>query len=472
MCKEVNKSNVRNLTSFFFIFCSLFTICFSLFSQTTVSPYSRYGIGELQNDGFAKSSAMGGTSIAMQPDSVAPFFINTLNPASYASLRLTTFEAGFLNNISMLQSTGVSQTINNTSLGYISFGIPFTKWWGGSFGLMPFSSVGYNTSSTGTLDSINSSINYLYQGSGGINKLYFGNGFKIKNFSFGVNASYLFGTISYLSKEVFSDPNAINIRVNQSTRVSDVYFDYGIQYSFKIDSLRERRSAKRDSLGRRIARRKRDIEDVKFTFGLIGTLQSDINATTSTLAETYRLSSNNDEIVRDTVQNTINSKGSITIPMSIGAGLSVKKGLRWLISADYLVQDWSHFSSYDQISSYGQNVELKNSMKASIGIQYIPAKRTDLQGNYWKKINYRMGFKYYQTSLQLQGTEIDEYALTFGVGLPVGRTKLMQQYWMMNVSCELGQLGTTANNLVKEQYFRVILGLTINDRWFIKSKYD
>ena len=448
----------------------LFVVCCLLFIHVTaqtssVSPYSRYGIGELQNNGFARNYALGGSGIALQSDSVAPFFVNIMNPASYASLRLTTFEVGMLSNTTSLNDTGNNVVKNAVSLGYISFGIPFSKWWGGSFGLMPYSSVGYKISDQKNIDSIGN-VDYLYQGSGGINKLYFGNAIKIKNFSMGVNASYLFGTINYSSRDILSDGISFNTRVNKSTTVNDIYFDYGLQYTIKIDSLRDKRTIKKDSLSSKILSRKKDIEDIKITFGLTSALQSDISAKSTTLIERYKLTPYGTEIVKDTIPSTPDSKGTITLPFSIGAGMAIKKGERWLVTGDYSVQNWSDFSLF------GSNTNLKNSMKVSLGGQYVPAKQSDSQRNYWKKIHYRVGVKYYKTSLDLQNTPINEYSMSIGVGLPVGRVKILQQFSMMNISLELGQRGTTANSLVKEQFVKATLGVTINDRWFIKTKFD
>lgn len=444
--------------------CLLFTVyCFS--QSSTSSPYSRYGVGEIHGSGFASNSAIGGTGIAVQNDSITPFFINNINPASYTSLKITVFEAGILSNTSNFKSTTNNQVKNNTSLGYISFGIPFTKWWGGSFGIMPYSNVGYKISDQQILDSIGT-VDYLYEGSGGINKLYWGNAFRIKNFSAGVNASYLFGTLNYAKRDIFTSTNYLNTRVNKSTVLNDVYLDYGMQHTFKIDSLRRKIIVKNDSVNV-ISRKKQDIEDVKITLGATFALQSDISAKSSTLAETYLLSSvTSNEIVKDTLQNTIDQEGFVSLPLSFGAGIAIKKGYRWMIAGDYLVQKWSNYAAF------GQNPGLKNSMKISLGAQFVPAKSANFQGGYWKKVQYRMGIKYYQTYLELQNTQLNEYSVGFGLGMPVGRIKMLQQYSMVNLSFELGQRGTTEKNLVKEQFAKVTLGFTINDRWFLKPKID
>ena len=433
-------------------------------SQSSInSPYSRYGIGDLQNSGFARNAGMGGLGIAFQNDTLSPFFINNQNPASYASMRLTVFEAGVLSNTYNTQSASDKQTKNSTSLGYIGFGIPIKKWWGTSFGLMPYSNVGYKISDQQTLDSIGK-VDYLYQGSGGINKIYFGNALKLKNLSVGANASYLFGTINYMKQAVFSNTGYLNTRINKSISVNDLYLDYGLQYTIKIDSLRKKILVKTES-GTKVSRVKKDIDDVKITFGATLVMQSDINAKSNTLAQTCLVIFGY-ETIKDTNQNTVDQKGSLSLPLCFGAGLTVKKGNRWMIAADYLAQKWSGYSVF------GYNPGLKNSTKITLGGKYVSAKVGSIQSGYWKRVQYLAGLKYYQTYLELYNTQLSEYALSLGIGLPVGRQKVRDYYSIVNLSVELGQRGTISNNLIKEQFARITLGFTVNDRWFIPRRID
>ena len=125
-----------------FAICNLFfMICHS--QSFTNSPYSRFGLGELQYGGFAHNISMGGINAALQNDSTAPFQINTSNPASHASLKLTSFDFGVKSNFRKLETTDKKNTSNQTALSYMALGFPVTKWWGASFGLLPYSSVGY-----------------------------------------------------------------------------------------------------------------------------------------------------------------------------------------------------------------------------------------------------------------------------------------------------------------------------------------
>lgn len=453
--------------------------------KTNSSPYSRYGIGDLSGKGFAQGFAMGGTHIAMQNDSTAMFFINNGNPASYSNLRLTTADLGINFNRVQLESADIKQTVNNASLAYLSLAFPIKKWWVGSIGLIPYSTVGYKVSDHQDIENIGG-VDFLYQGSGGINQVYFGNGIKPlyglpqqflkskryerlkeeKKFaktnrilkrkkswealSLGFNTSYLFGGFDNSRRSIFTNTNSFNARAVTTTRVGDVYFDYGAQYSYTIDSIR----------GRDLK------EKVKLLFGATFATQSNIAAQIDSLSYTYFKNSSGYEVPKDTVQNTQNTKGTLQFPLSFGLGFGFKKGDKWLIAGDFAIQNWSTYKVFNIPQ------ELNNSMRVSLGVQFVPNTKASGKGSYFKRVNYRVGARYNQTMIELKNTPLTEQAISFGLGFPVGRNYLLQNFSMVNIGVELGQRGTTTNGLIKEQFFKATVGFTINDRWFIKPKFD
>lgn len=432
-------------------------ICFFCFvallgnaQTTTNSPYSRYGIGELQSTGFVKNLSMGGTGVAVMNDSIAPYYVNVLNPASYATNRITTFEAGLNSQFLTISSSSAKAKLNSVAPAYLAFGLPFTKWWGASFGLMPYSQVGYNLSLDSTYDNIGD-VTSTYKGSGGINKAYFGSGLKINKYlSLGGNFSYLFGSISNERKISISGGNFHNTRIVKSTSVSDFNFDYGINSGFSIDSLK----------GKALN------EKVKINFGATASLSKDINAKSDILAATYISQTSYYDSDLDTLQFDEDVKGKINLPLALSFGLSFKKGERILVAADYAMQQWS------QSSYYGENLGLKNSMRTSVGIQYNPASSGFSKSNYFKRIQYRAGIKYASSFIQVNNTQLTETSVSIGFGLPVGRLRLYQQFSMFNFGFEIGKRGTTDNGLIKENFVKAVIGITINDRWFIKPKFD
>ena len=415
------------------------------------SPYSRFGLGDIRSSGFTHNISMGGISCALQNDTTAPFFINVSNPASHASTRLTVFDFGVKNNTTKLETSDKNYTTNKTALAYMALAVPVAKWWGASFGLLPYSNVGYRIYDKQEQDSIGT-VNYSYEGEGGINQVYFGNGFKIRNFSVGLNASYLFGDLIYFSRDSFPRAsNFLSTKYSKTTRVSDFYYSFGMQYLQLLD------------------------KSWSLTLGATGSMASDINIKKSVFAATYSDAFGVEQL-KDTVIYQKDVKDTITIPMTIGAGFVLKKGDKWLFGFDYSVQQWSKFNSF------GQQGLLKDSRKMAFGLQYVPRKNAGSKEPYYKKIFYRAGFRYANTHLDIKTTPLNDYAFTFGVGLPLRKMKIMgiaegeidQKYYQsaINLGFEIGQRGTTVNKLIRERYVNAFVSFTLNDKWFIKRKYD
>jgi hypothetical protein len=482
---EINKRR-KNYKSVVLIllFISLPGINNFLKAQSSNSPYSRYGIGDINSKVYGQGHAMGGTTIALQNDTTAMFFINTSNPASYSNMRLTTAELGLNYNRTRVISSNTLKNLNNASFGYISIAFPFKKWWGGSIGLIPYSSVGYSITDQQIIPNVGT-VNFAYEGSGGVSQVYFGNGIRplyglpkmflqskkyqrlraekntgkivkilkrkrsFSSLALGVNASYLFGNIENSRTSVFSSTSTFNTRSTNTTRVGDVYFDYGMQYAHTIDSIN----------GRDLK------ENVKILFGATFAAQTDVNAKIDSLSVNYFRSGTGFDFIKDTVEYVEGHKGTITFPLSFGVGLGLKKGDRWLVAGDFAMQNWSSFQEFNR------NQGLRNSMRVSLGVQYVPNSKANLK-QYMKRINYRIGGHYSQTALELKSTGVNEYGLSVGLGFPVGRNYLLQNFSMVNMGVEIGERGTITNGLIKEQYFKATLGFTINDRWFVKPKVD
>lgn len=409
-------------------------ITFSSKAQTRISsPYSRYGLGDLHNNSYIRNISMGGISFGFR-DSTS---INFANPASYTEFDTTSFvfETGVNSQFSQLSSNNLRQGSNYTSLSHLTMGFPVNKWWGASIGLLPFSSVGYKISDYESIQNVGK-VNYLYEGSGGLNQFYVGNAFRIKDLSVGFNAAYVFGTLDKLRTVSFPDSvNVFAIRLKNSTRVNNFLFTYGIQYQKKLEN------------------------GLKIGIGLTGNLSTRLSALQDSLAYRFFTAGTGYETIKDTIINTANTKGSIVLPMAIGGGITIGKADRWLVGVDYQTQNWKNFSAF------GEQDSLKNSWMASIGAEFTP-KHSSVSG-YWKRVHYRIGGRYDQTYLQLRNNQLSEYAVSFGFGLPLKRSLTT-----INLGVELGQRGTTENNLIKEQFGRVILSFSIYEFWFFKKKID
>ncbi len=431
----------------FLVFSVILLFANSHFSQTsTSSPYSRFGLGEFNSGNTANSMAMGGLSYGLRNDSTAPYHLNLLNPAGLSSLRLTVFDISMVNTSSVIQSSSQKVTANRFALGQMAFGVPMNKYntWGMAFGLQPFSSSGYDVGSSEEIDSIGT-VSYNYQGSGGINELFMANGFRIKNFSFGATVGWLFGGIRSTYRDSFpSSGMYFNTRMVKTVQFSDVYFKGGLQYQLKLGS---KWSA---------------------VFGATATAPTTLIAKTTTLAELLKFNSVV-EIARDTALYEVDVKDTVTMPLQLGGGIVIRKGERILIGLDYFRQDWTG------TDLLGQNGRFSSSDRFSLGFQFIPDKYAEGRSNFKKRVQYRAGFKYAHHYLMLNNdTPLTEMAVSFGVGLPMRKMRVGETFTqnILNLSVELGQRGTTESGLVKEQFLRFNIGFSLNEKWFIKRKFD
>ncbi|HOT88033.1 MAG TPA: hypothetical protein PKZ43_02665 [Bacteroidales bacterium] len=411
------------------VFFSVYT-----FSQTRISsPYSRYGLGDLQNAKYIGNLAMGGIGIAFrQPSSV-----NYSNPASYTVFDTNAFvlETGINSQTVKLSTNNQNQRSNYTSLSHLAFGFPVTKWWGSSIGLLPYSHVGYKISNYETLSEIGK-IKYLYEGSGGLNQFYVGNAFQLKNLSVGVNAAYIFGYLDRTS--TVSSPDSIYylaLRLSNGTRINGFHYNFGLQYEKKINT------------------------DWSMQVGLVYSATAKLNAKRDSFAYTFFSSGEDYEKIKDTIIDAENTKGKINLPYSLGGGIILKKSNILLMGFDYQMQNWNNYSSF------GEKDSLKNSWVTSFGMEYTPI-HTNLS-SYWKRVHYRVGARYAKTYLQLRNNQLSESAVSFGFGLPLKRSKTS-----FNIGFELGQRGTLENNLIKEQFGRIILNVSFNEFWFFKRRFE
>lgn len=455
----------------------------SLQAQLTFSPYSRYGLGELNGNEFAPAKGMGGTFIGLKPDTAAPVFINIANPAAIAGIRLTTLELGGHTQFTEFSNGTTAIKTRNINFSYAAMGIPLKQRAALSMGIMPHSNVGYNLRNTVFTETIGD-VKYEYTGEGGINKLFLGFGinpfkkmltnfsrsaykdslvknkhttiYKRKKFSkellselsVGARADYLFGSILHTSSVIYPNANYYyNTRRYRAVSFKDVTGSFGLQTSFTIDSVKNRELRKK----------------VKIAFGYFMNLGNTINVKNSTLGYNYSLNDLGNELVKDTFIFVNDNPNTIRLPMEQGFGVSLRKGDMIAVAAEAAYMNWSQFRYL------GSATEMKNSFRVAAGINFIPNKNSAGASAYLKRIQYRIGGFYKTGSLELNNTEIVNYGLTVGLGLPVG---IYRQFSMVNISAQLGEMGSINNNLVRERYAKIVLGFTFNDKWFNKFRYD
>ena len=156
--------------------------------------------------------------------------------------------------------------------------------------------------------------------------------------------------------------------------------------------------------------------------------------------------------------NTV-SWGEVNLPQSVSVGFSYNMDKKWLFAADYSMQNWANYVMFDESDN------LANSINICGGVQYTPEYNSIT--NYYKRMNYRIGASYSNIPLQFANNQLNEMSVSFGFGIPVRKSRTKY-----DLSCTLGQRGTTEDNLLKEQFVRLRLSVTYDGVWFVKRKYD
>ena len=130
------------------------------------------------------------------------------------------------------------------------------------------------------------------------------------------------------------------------------------------------------------------------------------------------------------------------------------------VNFDYLHQSWSKAKFFGST-----NPVLTDLDKFAIGAEWIPD-RFSIR-SYLNKVAYRAGIKYEKSYLLLGNQQINDFGISFGVGLPIYRSNST-----INIAAEIGRRGTTKHNLVLENYAKLNLSVNLYDLWFIKRKFD
>jgi len=403
-------------------------LLFSLFSiaqQATSSPYSFFGIGDIRFKGAAENRLMG--SVSVFPDSI---HMNLQNPASYSSLKLATFTLGSAFNSSRINSYQGKDKAQRTTVDYMALGIPVSAHSGAVLALVPYSAVGYRL-----INIDDFGVKRRYEGKGGLNKVSLGYGYQItKNFSVGADLSYNFGNI-----ETTNIQNNLEIQYgSQEKNTSDL-----TGLNFNLGGMYHRKIKKYDFYG-------------SLSYASEGRLKANNTRTISTVVYSD-----------DYTPSIVDSRDTTTtrhikIPGHIAVGVGFGQAKKWLIGSEVVFKQTG--SLQNRFSDVNE-AQFEDGIQYSLGGYYVP--NYNSFSNYFKKITYRAGLRYERTGMVIRNESIKDYAVTAGFGLPLGSA-----FSNINIGVEYGKRGTAKANLIEENYTNVILSLSLNDKWFVKRKFD
>lgn len=428
----------------FYIILALLSL--NSFSQGSASPYSFYGIGSLNFNGTTENRAMGRLSILT--DSI---HMNFRNPASFTGNdlkafnnegRLVKFTVSVGNSDINFKTENTSAKSSTTSFDYLGLSVPMGKF-GIGFGLMPHSSVGYKLES---LD-VDDLIKYKYSGKGGLNKVLLGFAYQFsESFAAGINFDYNFGNIQNNAIEFLYDDNLdpLDYHSREANRSNLSGFSYNLGFTFKpmLTELVQLHSA--------------------FTYSPNYNLNSENNRTFSSII----INSTDEEFPINNIDVNLESLGlketNLSMPSKTSVGLGIGKLRKWFIGTEYTFVKTSVFKS-DLINI--DNSSYEDASTISFGGFFIP--EFSSFSNVFKRLVYRSGIYFEKTGLIINNQSIKELGVTFGVGIPVG-----SMFSNLNFALEFGKRGTTNANLVEERFANLKMSLSLNDRWFVKRKYN
>ena len=416
------------------------------FAQSgTNSPYSQYGLGLLSDQTSGFNRGMNGLGLGFREHNQ----VNYINPASYSSIDSLSFifDVGISGQVTNFDEGGVKKNANNSNFEYAVAGFRAARHLGVSFGIIPFTNVGYNYSNTANVGGITGSdaTSYVntYSGSGGLHQIYVGAGWEpFKGFSFGANVSYLWGSYTRSVTNSYTD-NYINTLSKYYTASTHSYkLDFGVQYTTKIS--------------------KKDMLTVGLTYSPGHKLGGKSECTV--------VSTNSQTTVSDTSSYSVSK--ALEIPVMYGAGLTWNHDNKLKLGFDYSLQKWGSvvapvYNVTNNVPSYtAEKGQFTDRHKYTFGGELCPQENSR---NFFKRIHYRLGASYATQYLKINGVDgPKEYSVSAGFGIPI-----MNGYNNRSILNISGQwVRQDSKMFIKENTFRINIGLTFNEKWFAKWKME
>lgn len=414
---------------------------------STNSPYTRYGFGQLADQNFGNSKAMGGIAYGLRNG----YQINASNPASYTAIDSLTFlfDGGMTIQNANFKDGNIKTNAKNSSFDYLAMQFRLWKKMGMTVGFLPFSTVGYSLEKTESLPNSDSEYaSYSYTGDGGFHQVFVGLGYKVfNNLSIGANFSYLYGDITHQSMTTLGSTTTRSIKLDQYS-INDYKLDFGLQYTYKLN--------------------KKNVVNL----GAVYSFGHEMNGEAYKYHQTAGPNSNGSLVIQSQTGDTI--ANPFRMPHTLGVGLTYVYDNRLTIGVDYTLQKWETADlNWDQFDK--ESLEMSERTKIAVGAEFVPSY---VSHNYLKRIRYRAGVyyssPYNKVSYRDPNTDktsfhdgAREYGVSVGFGLPMFQSKSM-----LNISGQYIKVSPKFKGLMEENYLKINIGLTFNERWFMKWKVD
>ncbi|HLS70205.1 MAG TPA: hypothetical protein VK027_00945 [Chitinophagaceae bacterium] len=405
-------------------------------ANTENIPYSMYGVGYFLNNKHTINRGMGGVSIADKQENN----LNLSNPATISFLENISLDfavEGRQNNFLLQGNTTKGGT---AGLSYLGLGIPFNKHLGMSVSFQPLSNMYYYAQDEENNELLGKHF-ITYQGSGGLNKAQLGFSGNYKGLSLGANLGYLFGSFSQ-SKTLNSnndEASMVNSVLNTTRQVGGLYWDFGALMHIPIKN------------------------EQFIDIGLKGNIAQNFNANQNNYAITNSIIG--EQMLIDTLRRTEDQAGELVLPASYGLGLAYGKKDLWKVLAEANYTDWSTFSFFND----NRGIRPEASYDFRLGATFTPSKNSD-KLTYFHMMNYRGGLYFQQDHLQLENAGFQTIGGSIGFSLPLRRQ--YNYFAKVHLAFDAGQRKTNISHLGTENFIKMTIGVSLNDIWFVRPKYD
>jgi hypothetical protein len=201
--------------------------------------------------------------------------------------------------------------------------------------------------------------------------------------------------------------------------------------------------------------------------GLSGNLKHNLNASQDVTRETFFRDPNTGDNTIDSVFKQDGVSGTIIYPSSFTAGFIFDRPVTkdypgLMFGVDFSQTKWSDYRFYGMTDAVQDNWELR------AGLQMTPIARQ----NYFSNVEYRAGFFVGEDYLNV-GNKLPVYGVSFGMGLPIPNNNPLSrgQFSRVNLGFEYNKRGNN-DNVLKDDIFRISVGLNFSDIWFRKPRYE
>ena len=409
------------------------------------SPYSIFGVGNLAGSPSAYVSGMAGTGIASRNHR----YLNTLNPAAVSvrdSLALMIDFSVFNTNTIYTQTYGgvTRHSANNaTNIGGFSISFPIWDDLAGYLGLRPYSSVGY-TFSVNSADADTGVVTQTHSGIGSLYNFYGGLSHNFANrFSIGAEADYIFGKLEKEFVQDFASSGYNEAQTNHTLTLNSFTGKFGAQYEQPIG------------------------KDFKLSLGATYTMRSWLHGFNN--GDYYSAGSVQNLTLPESYADTLRGASGIALAGELGLGITLNFRNKLRASFDYTRSDWRN-SGMDSAKGFAVSdaqQSFENSVRESfkLGFEYVP-NISDVR-YFYKRMAYRAGAYFNNEYYTVAGRPVNSAGITIGATLPVFRW-----YNSLSVALDIGQRGPFSGNLVRENYFKISVGVNLFDIWFQQPRYD